>query len=716
MELVKKISANVVFAVQVFLVFLLFFENSISVPTWLQPFGRLHPLLLHLPIGLLLITALLIFTKKYFDSPTFSDLVSLLMHFTALFASLSALMGFFLSLEGGYEETNLGLHKWLGISLSFLCWMLLYLERNEKLLKPLVAVSVFFLVFTGHFGATLTHGEDFIFGPLLTQDSNSRSITDSTTVFEAGIQPILESKCYSCHNAQKSKGRLVLTSLESIARGGKNGELWKPGDSDHSNIIKRLRLPLQAKEHMPPKDKAQLAPDEIHLVALWIANGADQTQKLKHLDDSDTLKKLSEEIAARYKESTTQEQQYHFAFASPAKIQELSIPNRSVFQIARNEPALQADFYLRNSFEKKYLTELTDVKEQLIGINLSGMPIDDEDMNTISKFSNLEKLVLNNTNVTGSNFTSLKELAKLEVISLSGTKVTVSNLGALAEIRSLGEVYIWNTGLTEKDIENLKSKFKNISWELGYVPDANEKMKLTTPVFRNDDKVIEPQELVSLKHNLPGAIIRYSINGEVDSVNGEIYKEPFPIKKYSIIKARTFKDGWKGSDTAEYVLFKKGFKPDKVDLLTKPDPQYPGEGGVTLINDAKGLPDFFRDPAWMAFRNNPMAVLFSFEKDKPTLNYITLSYSRNVNAMCMPPATIEVWGGNDLNKLKLLTKVIPEQPTKYVSSRIEGVTLDLPGTNFLYYKIIANPLSKLPAFRDAKKEKGWLMVDEVFFN
>jgi uncharacterized membrane protein len=716
MESVKKISANIVFAVQIFLAFLLLFESSLAVPPWLQSFGRLHPLLLHLPIGLLLITALLIFTRRFFDSHTFSDLVSLLMHFTALFASLSALMGFFLSLEGGYEEGNLELHKWLGVSLSFLCWILLYLEKNERVLRPLVAISVVFLVLTGHFGATLTHGEDFIFGPMLTDESNGPTITDSTTVFEAGIQPILESKCYSCHNVQKSKGRLVLTSLESIERGGKNGALWKPGDADHSNIVERLRLPLDAKEHMPPKDKAQLALDEIEFIALWINSGADATQKLKHLEDSDTLRKTTEKIASRYKESTTQEQQYHFAFASQEKIRKLSIPNRSVFQIARNEPALQADFFLKGSFDKKYLNELLDVREQLIGMNLSGMPVDDSDLNTISKFSNLEKLVLNNTNVTGDGFSALKSLNKLALISLSGTKVSVGNLEKLGEIRSLEEVYVWNAGITYKEIETLRNQFKNISWELGYIPDPNEKMKLTTPVLRNDEKVIKKDELVSLKHNLPGAIIRYSIDGEVDSLNGEIYKAPFAIDKYSVVKARTFKEGWKGSDTAEYVLFKKGFKPTKVELLTKPDTQYPGEGGLTLINDKKGLPDFFRDPVWMAFRNDPMEVLFSFENEKPVLNYITLSYSRNIYAMCMPPASIEVWGGDDPKKLRLITRLTPQQPTKYVSSRIEGVTLELPKTKFTYYKIIANPLAKLPAFRDAKKEKGWLMVDEIFFN
>jgi uncharacterized membrane protein len=714
MEIVKKVFANVVFAVQVLLAFLLVFENSVSVPFWLQSFGRLHPLLLHLPIGLLLITALLIFTKKFFDSPTFSDLVSLLIHCTALFASLSALMGFFLAFEGGYEEGNLGLHKWLGVSVSFLCWFLLYLD-NEKTQKILVAISVVFLVLAGHFGATLTHGEDFILGPLLTRDEGSNTITDSTTVFEAGIQPILETKCYSCHNAQKSKGRLILTSLESIARGGKNGEVWKAGDADHSSLVKRLRLPLEAKEHMPPKDKAQLSPDEIAFIAMWIDSGADASQKLIELEEDDTIRKAAESIASRYKESNVQEQQYTFSFASQEKIQELSIPNRSVIQIARNEPALQADFYLRNSFDKKYLTELVDVREQLISLNLSGMPVKDEDMNTISRFTNLEKLILNNTDITGSNFSALKALEELTSISVSGTKVTAENLETLANIRSLEEVYLWNTGLSANDVEELKQKHPKISWELGYIPDPTEKMKLTPPVLRNDEKVIKQGELVSLRHNLPGATIRYAVNGEVDSVNSVIYEEPFQIETYSVVKARAFKDGWRGSDTVEYVLFKKGYKPSNVELLTKPDPQYPGEGGATLVNDKKGLPDFFRDPVWMAFRNNPMEVVFTFT-DKPSINHITLSYSRNVYAMCMPPAKIEVWGGDDLKKMKLLDALTPDQPTKYVSSRIEGVTLELPRTNYTYYKLIATPLPKLPAFRDAKKEKGWLMVDEVFFN
>lgn len=52
--------------------------------------------------------------------------------------------------------------------------------------------------------------------------------------------------------------------------------------------------------------------------------------------------------------------------------------------IVNNEPALQADFYLRQNYQRKCLAELLEVKEQLITLNLSNMPVKDEDLKTIA--------------------------------------------------------------------------------------------------------------------------------------------------------------------------------------------------------------------------------------------------------------------------------------------------------------------------------------------
>jgi hypothetical protein len=129
------------------------------------------------------------------------------------------------------------------------------------------------------------------------------------------------------------------------------------------------------------------------------------------------------------------------------------------------------------------------------------------------------------------------------------------------------------------------------------------------------------------------------------------------------------------------------------------------------------MPDFYRDPSWMAFRDEPLEAYFYFDvKNVPTVSSITLSYARNVYAMCMPPAEMELWGGDNEKQLKLLAKVKPEQPTDYVPVRIEGANLTFSPGKYPCLKLVATPLAKLPAFRKEKKEKGWLMVDEVFFN
>lgn len=718
MERLKKIIADTVFVVQILIAFILVFENSIVVPPLLQAFGRLHPVLLHLPIGLLLVTVIFIFARRYFQGNSLDELVSFLLHFTALTASFTTIMGLLLSLEGTFAADQVWLHKWLGVVLSFLTWSLLMVKNNAKVLKPLGLAGAVLLIFTGHFGASLTHGEDFVLAPLQTVERGiTRVITDSSGLYFATIEPMLETKCYGCHNDKKAKGNLILTSLEDIAKGGKNGDLWKPHDAANSLIVERLSLPLESKEHMPPKDRAQLTEDEIHFISLWIDAGADITKKLNELPEDDTLKQLAALIIPRYQRLAESKALYEFQFASQQKIQKLNTPNRTVFQIARNEPAVQADFYLRQTYQRKYLEDLLDVKKQLITLNLTNMPVEDEDLKTIAKFDNLEVLNLNNTQIKGNGLRELASLSKLRSVSLSGTNISADVLQYLGSSKTLREVFLWNTAVTGKDLEGLTKTFPLIQWDIGYIPDEKEILKLNVPMLRNKSHVLNQDEDVVFRHSLPGTVIRYAVDGtEPDSIKSPAYKDPLPVKSYAIIKTKAFKDGWLSSDIAEFVLFKKGYRPDTVVLLTQPDEKYKGEGAITLIDENKGLPDFYRHPAWIGFRENDLVANFIFENSVPSIRSITLSYAKNIPDMYMPPQEMQVWGGNDPKQLKFIKKVNPPQPKGYEGTRIEGVKINMPSTSFKYYKLIARPLAMLPEFRRAKKDKGWLMVDEIFFN
>ena len=93
----RTIISNVVFAIQILLVFLLVFEHKVAIPIWLQPLGRMHPLMLHFPIGLLILLGLFQLFRKQLSGEGYEKLLGFTLYLAAITTSLAALMGFFLS-------------------------------------------------------------------------------------------------------------------------------------------------------------------------------------------------------------------------------------------------------------------------------------------------------------------------------------------------------------------------------------------------------------------------------------------------------------------------------------------------------------------------------------------------------------------------------------------------------------------------------------------
>src|SRR5947207_13640399 len=81
---------------------------------------------------------------------------------------------------------------------------------------------------------------------------------------------IIQDNCQACHNAQKHKGGLVLTSRELALKGGEDGAVIQPGKSASSKLIDLLAP--GSDPHMPPK--SQLTQSEIDTLRKWIDGGA----------------------------------------------------------------------------------------------------------------------------------------------------------------------------------------------------------------------------------------------------------------------------------------------------------------------------------------------------------------------------------------------------------------------------------------------------------
>jgi mono/diheme cytochrome c family protein len=631
-------------------------------------------------------------------------------------------MGFFLSKEGGYDETILFRHKLFGVITAILAYGMLLIYRSTGEKKNIFGITTIattlLLVVASHFGSNLTHGEGFVWQPLRGEEKlEEEKITDSSTLFAAAIRPVLKRRCFSCHNASKAKGKLVMTSDEKLLAGGKNGPIWKAGDAMNSHIIQNINLPEDDKKHMPPADKPQLKEEEIKLLYDWIQSGADIKKQLREYSETDSLKVF----ATKFISSPTnevKEKEYPFSAASAETIQKLNDPFCSVFPLSQHSPALQADFFVREKYNPQKLEELLKVKEQLVVLNLANMPVTDAEIKTVSKFTNLEKLVLNNSSVTNKGIAELVKLKLLQSLSLAGTGIDKKAIPDILKFRSLKEVFAWKTGITGQDIEAIKNKNKEAIFNMGYVPEKGEVLTLTPPVIKNETVILSENETVELKHQIPGVVIRYTTDGTIpDSTTSPVYKEPFTINGYTTIKARAIKNGWYSSPVLETSFYKKGIQPQRAELLTTPNEKYKGEGGITLIDSKKGTIGNFTEASWLGFREQPFSAVFYFEKPQ-TISNISISYALSVQAYIMPPTEIEIWGGENINKLKLLKKIYPPQITKEEKNVVknEAKKIEFPPISAQCFKIIAKNITKLPTWHPGKGQKGWVFIDEIFFN
>lgn len=103
----------------------------------------------------------------------------------------------------------------------------------------------------------------------------------SVVVYKDVVAPILAEKCNSCHGEEKSKGKLKMHTFADLLKGGSEGAVNViAGKAADSLLVKRIALPLDDDEHMPPEDKEQLTKEETALLSWWINEGASETQTL----------------------------------------------------------------------------------------------------------------------------------------------------------------------------------------------------------------------------------------------------------------------------------------------------------------------------------------------------------------------------------------------------------------------------------------------------
>jgi uncharacterized membrane protein len=127
--------------------------------------GRLHPVLVHLPIGIILLALLLQVLSWRPSHAGLKPAADLSLGIGVLCAIVSCCTGLLLSRSGDYDQDLVNIHLWLAIGLT-VTTAVLYGQVNgrpaTRNARLLVAASLVLIFATGHFGGSLTHGPGYL--------------------------------------------------------------------------------------------------------------------------------------------------------------------------------------------------------------------------------------------------------------------------------------------------------------------------------------------------------------------------------------------------------------------------------------------------------------------------------------------------------------------------------------------------------------------------
>lgn len=701
------------FGLAVLLALLFLFHAQLVLPAWMLPLGRMHPMLLHLPIGAFAVVFLLWLERRSKADKKGAMPINWLLHFVAATALSTAILGLFLANEAdAYTGDTLVVHRNSGAALAFSLYFLAAFYRyfSKILVAALMLGNMGLMAYAGHQGASITHGADFLLPQ--TKTAAVPDVKPGSNAFAALVQPILERKCVSCHQPSKSKGGLLLGDTLAMQKGGKHGSLFVAGDPAASLLIQRIKLPLQAEEHMPPEGKVQLSVQEIALLEAWVAEGASFHQTISAYGESSAFYAL----ASPYFTSAQEEANpYTFPAAKASVLAGLQTPYRNVQALHQNSPALEATYFLAAAYEGGSLKELASVKEQLVGLKLNNMPLSDEDLAAIVDFPVLEKLALNGTKISDKGFNHLIKISSLKQLSLVNTRISAALENFLPSWPNLEKIYLSDTPISAEEVEEWRKDFPHI--QFFYQDVADDYLALTPPILDNSHTIISQGEQIQLSHPIGGTTIRYTLDGSLpDSANGLVYEAPITIQEALSLHTIAWKEGWKASEVERYDIFFEGRPPQHTQLHTQANERYLGLGAATFTNAQRAPITNLKDANWIGFQEEDFAATFTYEAPQ-AIRQIAFSYALHIPQYVFPPTAIRVYAGHKPHALRLQKeiKIPPFQEDNFNQIKNEVIFVELTGEAFPYYKIEADNLRPLPPWHPGRGTPAWLFIDEVFF-
>jgi hypothetical protein len=332
-------------------------------------------------------------------------------------------------------------------------------------MKPLISRLLMLIGILGLASAILPV-QDWLSVALQQQSGSDLSSLD---VYHDVVQPILERRCSTCHNASKRNGSLEMSSPGHLRRGGDSGPAIDPGNASISLLIDRVTLPRDDEAFMPAEGRTPLSAAQIAVLSWWIDAGAPEQALIASLTpDAGIMTQLAQVLL----ELTSAESE-----ALPPAVEEVAAEVKQALYeagfllrtVAQNDDGLIIASYSPGQvLSTQQLAILNGLGQRIVELDLRAAGLQDEHLITLPDMPALSTLKLASNRLGDAGVASLTRFQGLRHLNLSGNPgITDQALVSLQSLPALEKLYLWNTGVSATAGASLHENRSGLMVDLG---------------------------------------------------------------------------------------------------------------------------------------------------------------------------------------------------------------------------------------------------------
>lgn len=230
------------------------------------------------------------------------------------------------------------------------------------------------------------------------------------------------------------------------------------------------------------------------------------------------------------------------------------------------------------------------------------------------------------------------------------------------------------------------------------------------PYLEPSERVFKDQLEIKIQKLQSGSEIFYRLNAPgKKSGKWKTYSGPLKIKKSSDIQAKCISKDGKMSPIVEgsYQKFNSNYK---IEVMSKPHPQYTGGGFEGLIDGIRGTENW-RLGGWQGYWGQDFEAIIDLGKIK-TIKEVSAGFAQDLRSWIVMPTEVEYFISNDGYNFTSIGKVSHQIKTDdYDLQRAELKLSSKAKGRFL--KIKAKNFGKLPEWHLGAGGDAYIFVDEV---